>query len=82
MLIRDRSNQIGAFEFAVLASRRAEQLSRGCVPRVEGGHKVAVTAQLEVMAGKVVRAVENATQDLADGRARTQASAVTDAKSE
>ena len=58
-----RPHQIGAFEFAVLAARRAEQLSRGCTPRVEGGHNSAVTAQLEVIAGKVVRAVEGATQE-------------------
>ena len=81
MLIRFRSNQIGAFEFAVLASLRAKQLCRGCVPRVEGGHKVAVTAQLEVMTGKVVRAVEGATQDLPDGLARPQESAIQGAKS-
>lgn len=59
-----RPDQIGAFEFAVLASRRAEQLTRGCIPRVAATHKVAVTAQLEVIAGKVVRAVEATRQDL------------------
>ena len=59
-----RSSHIGAFEFAVLASLRAKQLTRGCVPRVESSHKVAVTAQLEVMTGKVVRAVDNTPRDL------------------
>lgn len=82
MLIRYRPNQIGAFEFAVLASRRAEQLSHGCVPRVEGGHTVAVTALLEVMSGKVARADENSRHEPADGLVRTETSAATDAQSE
>ena len=43
----------GKFEFAVMASLRASQLTRGCLPRVEGGHTVAVTAQLEIAEGKV-----------------------------
>ena len=46
----DRGN---AFTFAVIAALRAKQLVRGCVPRVAAGHKPAVTAQLEVLAGKV-----------------------------
>jgi len=70
-----RPNQIGAFEFAVLAARRAEQLRRGCVPRVEGGHKFVVMAQLEVIAGRVVRAVEVTAQDLPDAAELTQAPA-------
>jgi len=45
---------IGAFEFAVLASLRAAQLCRGCSPRVEGDHCVAVTAQMEIAGGTVV----------------------------
>jgi DNA-directed RNA polymerase subunit K/omega len=45
---------VGAFEFVVLASLRAVQLMRGCRPRIEGVHKHAVTAQLEVSQGKVV----------------------------
>ena len=59
-----RSSHIGAFEFAVLASLRAKQLTRGCVPRVESSHKVAVTAQLEIMVGKVVRQMDSAPRDL------------------
>jgi len=47
---------IGAFEFAVLASLRAAQLCRGCVPRVEGDHCRAVTAQMEVAGGTVTSA--------------------------
>ena len=51
-----RPIQFNAFEFAVLAGRRASQLSRGCLPRVSGSDKVAVTAQMEVAEGKVTRA--------------------------
>jgi hypothetical protein len=47
---------MGAFQFAVLASLRAVQLTRGCRQRVEGVHKHTVTAQLEVSQGKVVQA--------------------------
>lgn len=46
---------LSAFEFAVLSGLRVGQLVRGCTPRVEGSHKNAVIAQLEVAAGKVVR---------------------------
>ena len=46
---------LSAFEFAVLAGLRAGQLARGCTPRVEAGNKIAVTALLEVAAGKVAR---------------------------
>jgi DNA-directed RNA polymerase subunit K/omega len=52
-----RPTQLAAFEFAVLAGLRAGQLARGCTPRVTCGHKVAVTAQMEVAAGKVVRQI-------------------------
>jgi len=44
---------MGKFEFVVLAKLRAAQLMRGCIPRVEGGHKHTVTAQQEVAEGKV-----------------------------
>jgi hypothetical protein len=47
---------IGVFEFAVLASLRSAQLCRGCVPRVDGDHTVAVTAQMEVACGAVSHA--------------------------
>jgi hypothetical protein len=45
---------IGAFEFVILSSLRAAQLMRGCIPRVDGGHKMTVTAQLEVSRGMVM----------------------------
>jgi DNA-directed RNA polymerase subunit K/omega len=48
-----RPSGIGAFQFVVLASLRTTQLIRGCLPRVDGGHKNTVTAQLEVSQGKV-----------------------------
>lgn len=44
---------VGAFQFVVVASLRAAQLIRGCLPRVDGAHKASVTAQLEVSEGKV-----------------------------
>ena len=44
-----------AFEFVVLASLRARQLSRGCTPRVPGADKITITAQMEVAEGKVTR---------------------------
>ena len=49
----NRPDGIGVFEFAVLASLRAAQLCRGCAPRVDGDHCVAVTAQMEVAGGVV-----------------------------
>lgn len=48
-----RPASIGAFEFVVLAKLRAAQLLRGCRPRVDGAHRAAVMAQLEVSAGRV-----------------------------
>jgi DNA-directed RNA polymerase subunit K/omega len=45
---------MNAFEFAVLAGLRAAQLRRGCTPRVPGSPKLAVTAQQEVAARKVL----------------------------
>jgi DNA-directed RNA polymerase subunit K/omega len=47
---------MGAFEFVVLAALRAAQLTRGCVPRINGHHKPAITAQLEIAEGKVTQA--------------------------
>ena len=50
-----RPEGVGTFQFVVLAKLRAAQLMRGCLPKVEGGHKMTVTAQLEVSAGKVMQ---------------------------
>jgi len=49
----DRPSDIGRFQFVVLSSLRAAQLLRGCVPKVDGGHKRTVTAQLEISLGMV-----------------------------
>jgi hypothetical protein len=68
-----RPRQMSAFEFAVVASLRAAQLIRGCAPRVDGGHTFAVTAQLEVAAGRVARVAERIVQGLPDGIPLTQA---------
>ena len=46
---------VGAFQFVVLASLRAAQLTRGCLPRVDGAHKATVMAQVEVAEGKVMQ---------------------------
>jgi DNA-directed RNA polymerase subunit K/omega len=48
-----RSNEVNKFEFVVVAALRAQQLARGCTPRVDGNNKPFITAQLEVLAGKV-----------------------------
>jgi DNA-directed RNA polymerase subunit K/omega len=47
---------LSTFEFVILASLRTVQLTRGCIPRVEGVHKRTVVAQLEVASGVVTRA--------------------------
>ena len=49
----NRPADIGKFQFVVLSSLRAAQLLRGCVPKVDGGHKRTVTAQLEISLGMV-----------------------------
>jgi hypothetical protein len=51
----NRPQNVGAFQFVVLATLRAAQLMRGCTPRVDGVHKATVTAQLEVSEGKVLQ---------------------------
>jgi DNA-directed RNA polymerase subunit K/omega len=49
---------MSAFEFSVLSSLRAAQLSRGCTPRVPPSEKHAVTAQHEVAEYKVIRSTD------------------------
>ena len=44
---------MSAYEFVVVSSLRAAQLMRGCIPRIASTHKIMVTAQCEVAAGKV-----------------------------
>ena len=51
-----RPPSFGAFEFVVLSTLRAQQLIRGCTPRVlEAGHKKCVIAQSEIAEGKVIQ---------------------------
>ena len=52
---------MGAFEFVVAASLRAEQLMRGCTPRIVAAHKHTVMAQHEVALGRVAFTTEAAT---------------------
>lgn len=52
-----RPVSFGAFEFSVIAGLRAAQLARGCTPRIDGLHKKAVIAQIEVATYKVARTV-------------------------
>ena len=50
-----RPDNIGKFEFVILATQRAAQLMRGCTSRIDGGtHKAIVIAQGEVAAGMVI----------------------------
>jgi len=55
-----RPDSISAFEFSVLSGLRAEQLNRGCTPRVTPSEKLAVTAQHEIAQRKVVRSSDGA----------------------
>jgi hypothetical protein len=48
-------DRMGRFEFVALARLRAQQLTRGCIPRIGSVHLRAVTAQLEVALGHVER---------------------------
>jgi DNA-directed RNA polymerase subunit K/omega len=52
-----RSMVCNSFEFVAIASLRAHQLRRGCIPRVPGEHKATTLAQMEVAAGKISRLV-------------------------
>ena len=48
-----RNTEMNSFEFVRVASLRAKQLVRGCIPRVPGHRRAVLTAQVEVLAGKV-----------------------------
>ena len=50
-----RPIQMEAFEYVAVAVLRAQQLMKGCIPRMEGVHKATTMAQMEVAAGKVAR---------------------------
>ena len=51
----NRSPLCNSFEFVMIAALRAQQLQRGCLPRVGGNHKRTTIAQMEIVAGKVAR---------------------------
>ena len=51
----NRPPSYNSYEFVVVASLRAKQLLAGCVPQVEGEHNAAITAQMEVANGHIVR---------------------------
>jgi DNA-directed RNA polymerase subunit K/omega len=56
----NRPREYNSYEFVVVASLRAKQLLAGCVPQVEGDHNAAITAQMEVADGRVVRCGDGA----------------------
>ena len=50
-----RPTYLNAYEFAVIAALRAQQLLAGCTPRLGGDHSAATMAQMEVAEGCVAR---------------------------
>ena len=52
-----RPVQMEAFEYVAVAALRAQQLMKGCIPRLDGEHKAITMAQMEVSAGKIAREV-------------------------
>lgn len=51
------------FEFVAVASARAHQLLRGCLPKMEGSAQPARRAQQEVAAGAVTRVDDEPTPE-------------------
>ncbi|HEX7796750.1 MAG TPA: hypothetical protein VF456_20450 [Vicinamibacterales bacterium] len=58
-------HHMGVFQFVALARLRVTQLSRGCLPKVDGIHTRAVVAQREIAEGKVT-AIANVTSPAGD----------------
>ena len=52
----NRPATVNAYEFIAVCALRAQQLQAGCTPRMPGDHAVTVMAQMEVVAGQVMRA--------------------------
>jgi DNA-directed RNA polymerase subunit K/omega len=52
-----RPPHLNAYEFAVVAALRAQQLMAGCTPRLCGDHSATTMAQMEVAEGCVARSV-------------------------
>ncbi len=57
------SRPANSFEFVSIASARARQLLKGCVPRVEGSPKPARRALQEVASGLVTKLPDTETAD-------------------
>ncbi len=55
-----RPAHFNAYEFVAVAALRAQQLLAGSVPRVHGNHGAPTLAQMEVAAGHVSRAADDA----------------------
>jgi DNA-directed RNA polymerase subunit K/omega len=56
-----RPYEMNAFEFVVVSTLRAQQLMKGCIPRLDGDHKAITMAQMEVSSGKIAREVPDPT---------------------
>ena len=52
----NRPANVNAYEFIAVCALRAQQLLAGCTPRSPGDHAATVMAQMEVVAGQVMRA--------------------------
>jgi len=50
-----RPPHLNAYEFAVVAALRAQQLMTGCTPRLSGEHGATTMALMEVATGCVAR---------------------------
>ena len=59
-----RPIHLNAYEFVVVSALRAQQLLAGSVPRVEGDHGAATTAQMEVALGRVARSADGEDESL------------------
>jgi DNA-directed RNA polymerase subunit K/omega len=57
LVMVSRPYEMNAFEFVVVSTLRAQQLMKGCIPRLDGEHKAITMAQMEVSAGKIAREV-------------------------
>ncbi len=67
------NNPESRFEFVSIASRRAHQLLRGCLPKVEGSAQPARRAQQEVAAGVVARVANTDDEELVPAAPATTA---------
>lgn len=67
------NNPESRFEFVSIASRRAHQLLRGCLPKVEGSAQPARRAQQEVAAGVVARVANTDDEELVPAAPATAA---------